>query len=201
MTDPLAAAATALLGDRRLIIAANRGPVTFVAGADGTLRARRGSGGLVTALSQVGQHVPLTWVAAAMSDGDRRAAADPAVLRRAAGPDDSTRLRFASVERPVYEAAHNVIANPLLWFLQHQMWNLPERPVIDAAIMRAWENGYVAVNDAFAGAVLAQSPRSDPGPPDRSALINIRQTVGGAQNDVTSCSRSCRSRDGASKRA
>ncbi len=157
MTDPLAAAATALLGDRRLIIAANRGPVTFVAGADGTLRARRGPGGLVTALSQVGQHVPLTWVAAAMSDGDRRAAADPAVLRRAAGPDDSTRLRFASVERPVYEAAHNVIANPLLWFLQHQMWNLPERPVIDAAVMRAWERGYVPLNEAFAQAVLNQA--------------------------------------------
>jgi trehalose 6-phosphate synthase len=45
----------------------------------------------------------------------------------------------------------------LLWFLQHQLWNLPERPVIDATTMRAWERGYVAVNEAFASAVLAQS--------------------------------------------
>ncbi len=146
----LGAAAAALLGDRRLIIATNRGPVTFVSAADGSLRPRRGSGGLVTALGQVGRHVPVTWVAAAMSEGDRRAAADPRLLRQVAGGDDAIRLRFASVERPVYEAAYNVIANPLLWFLQHQMWNLPERPVIDAATMRAWERGYVAVNEAFA---------------------------------------------------
>jgi len=153
----LGAAAAALLGDRRLIIATNRGPVTFASAADGSLRPRRGSGGLVTALGQVGRHVPLTWIAAAMGEGDRRAAADPDLLRRAAGDDDAVRLRFASVERAVYDQAYNVIANPFLWFLQHQMWNLPERPVIDAAVMRAWDRGYVALNHAFATAVLAQT--------------------------------------------
>jgi len=153
----LGAAAAALLGDRRLIIATNRGPITFASAADGSLRPRRGSGGLVTALGQVGRHVPLTWVAAAMGEGDRRAAADPKLLRQAAGGDDAVRLRFAAVERSVYEQAYNVIANPLLWFLQHQMWNLPERPVIDAAVMRAWDRGYVALNDAFATAVLEQT--------------------------------------------
>ena len=159
----LGAAASALLGDRRLIIATNRGPVTFVAGADGSLRPRRGSGGLVTALGQVGHHVPVTWVAAAMSEGDRRAAADPKLLRDLAGGDDGLRLRFASVERSVYDAAYNVIANPLLWFLQHQMWNLPERPVIDAGVMRAWDRGYVPMNEAFARAILAQA-RGDRSP-------------------------------------
>jgi len=156
----LGTAAAALLGDRRLIIATNRGPVTFASGADGSLRPRRGSGGLVTALGQVGRHVPLTWVAAAMTEGDRRAAADPKLMRRAVGDDHAMRLRFASVDRSVYDAAYNVIANPLLWFLQHQMWNLPERPVIDAGTMRAWQRGYVALNEAFATAVLAQA-RSD----------------------------------------
>ena len=137
--------------------------MTFVAGADGSLRPRRGSGGLVTALGQVGHHVPVTWVAAAMSEGDRRAAADPKLLRDLAGGDDGLRLRFASVERSVYDAAYNVIANPLLWFLQHQMWNLPERPVIDAGVMRAWERGYVPMNEAFARAILAQT-RGDRSP-------------------------------------
>ena len=156
----LGKAAAALLGDRRLIIVTNRGPVTFAAAADGSLRPRRGSGGLVTALSQIGRHVPVTWIAAAMSDGDRRAAQDPRLLREVAGDDDAIRLRFASVERSVYEQAYNVIANPLLWFLQHQMWNLPERPVIDASTMRAWERGYVAMNQSFASAVVSQT-RSD----------------------------------------
>jgi trehalose 6-phosphate synthase len=159
----LGAAAAALLGDRRLIIATNRGPVTFTSGADGRLRPRRGSGGLVTALGQVGRHVPVTWVAAAMSEGDRRAAADPRLLRGASDEDESIRLRFALVERSVYEQAYNVIANPFLWFLQHQMWNLPERPIIDATLMRAWERGYVALNESFAKAVLAQA-RGDRAP-------------------------------------
>ena len=157
MDAQLEAAAAALLGDRRLIIATNRGPVTFTTTADGSLRPRRGSGGLVTALGHVSQRVPITWVAAAMSEGDRRAAADARLVRRALGDDETVRLRFASVERSVYEQAYNVIANPFLWFLQHQMWNLPERPVIDAALMRAWDRGYVALNDAFAREVLAQA--------------------------------------------
>src|SRR5687768_16732092 len=156
-------AAEKLLGDRRLIIATNRGPVTFATASDGSLRQRRGSGGLVTALGQVGRHVPITWVAAAMSEGDRRAAADPKLLRSVAGQNDAVRLRFATVERSVYEQAYNVVANPFLWFLQHQMWNLPERPVIDAALMRAWDRGYVALNEAFAKAIVGQA-RNDRSP-------------------------------------
>ncbi|MCA1587828.1 MAG: trehalose-6-phosphate synthase [Chloroflexi bacterium] len=155
----LGAAAAKLLGDRRLIIATNRGPVSFASSSDGSLRARRGSGGLVTALAHVSRHVPVTWVAAAMGEGDRRAAADPALLRRAAGEGAALRLRFAVLDRAVYDQAYNVIANPLLWFLQHQMWNLPERPVIDASVMRAWERGYVALNEAFASVVVHQAGR------------------------------------------
>src|SRR6185436_12716488 len=81
----------------------------------------------------------------------------PRLVRAATGSEERVRLRFVSVERPVYEQAYNVIANPLLWFLQHQMWNLPERPMIDAATLRAWERGYVAMNRAFAAAVVAQA--------------------------------------------
>ncbi|TME29961.1 MAG: trehalose-6-phosphate synthase, partial [Chloroflexi bacterium] len=159
----LEASAKRLLGHRRLILAANRGPVSFSALADGTLRPRRGSGGVVTALSQVSGHVPLTWVASAMSEADRRAAHSPAALDRAM-PHEAVRLRFATVPRSVFEGAYNVIANPLLWFLQHELWNLPERPMIDAATMRAWREGYVPLNRAFADAVLAEVPRRDRSP-------------------------------------
>ncbi|HEX2142786.1 MAG TPA: trehalose-6-phosphate synthase, partial [Candidatus Limnocylindria bacterium] len=155
-------AARRLLGDRRLLIATNRGPVTFTVGPDGALRPRRGSGGLVTALSQVGHHVPVTWMAAPLSEGDRRAAADPKLADKAL-PSEEIRLRFASVERSAHEAAYNVIANPLLWFLQHQMWDLPTRPVIDAGTMRAWENGYVPVNRSF-GEALLREVGNDPEP-------------------------------------
>ncbi|TMB81123.1 MAG: trehalose-6-phosphate synthase, partial [Chloroflexi bacterium] len=152
-----------LLGDRRLILAANRGPVSFSALADGGLRPRRGSGGVVTALSQVSSHVALTWIAAAMSDADRRAARSPQALDRAM-PHEAVRLRFATVPRTIFEQAYNVIANPLLWFLQHELWNLPERPMIDATTMRAWREGYAGLNRAFASAVLAEVPRRDRSP-------------------------------------
>src|SRR5919106_2077396 len=151
--DPrLAEAARGLLGDRRLLIATNRGPVTFVIGPEG-LRPRRGSGGLVTALSQVGRYVPLTWVASALSDGDRRAAAQPELVDRLL-PEQQMRLRFAAIDRAAYEGAYSVIANPLLWFLQHQLWDLPERPSITEATLRAWETGYVSVNRTVARALV-----------------------------------------------
>ncbi len=155
-------AARRLLEGRRLLIATNRGPVTFGVDRAGELRPRRGSGGLVTALSHVGRHVPLTWLAAPMSEGDRRAAGDPALIDGATR-DEELRLRFAQVERPAYEAAYNVIANPMLWFLQHQMYELPYRPMLDAGALRAWDTGYVPVNRAFAEALLAEAGR-DPAP-------------------------------------
>jgi trehalose 6-phosphate synthase len=155
-------AARRLLEGRRLLIATNRGPISFTIDRSGELRPRRGSGGLVTALSQVGHHVPLTWLAAPMTEGDRRAAADPALIAGAT-QDEELRLRFAKVDRPAYEAAYNVIANPLLWFLQHQMYELPYRPMLDAGALRAWESGYVPVNAAFAEALLKEAGR-DPAP-------------------------------------
>jgi trehalose 6-phosphate synthase len=148
----LAGSARRLLGDRRLLIATNRGPVTFAVDPADGLRPRRGSGGLVTALSQVGRHVPLTWIASPLSEGDRQGIAEPALIDRAMHGE--MRLRFVPLERAQYDAAYNVIANRLLWFLQHQMYELPTRPMIDSGTLRAWDNGYVPYNDAFAAAVL-----------------------------------------------
>ena len=55
-----------------LIVASNRGPLTFErAPKGGDLQARRGSGGLVTALSSALIEAEGVWVAAAMSEGDR----------------------------------------------------------------------------------------------------------------------------------
>ena len=57
---------------RKLIVVSNRGPVSFARDDDGRPLARRGGGGLVTALrSLVAQH-DVTWIASAMSDEDRR---------------------------------------------------------------------------------------------------------------------------------
>ena len=53
---------------RALIIASNRGPITF----DGTAapRFRRGAGGLVTALTGLAQQMDATWIACARTSAD-----------------------------------------------------------------------------------------------------------------------------------
>jgi len=60
-----------LLGEKSLILASNRGPVEYHSNADGTLQWRRGSGGVVTALSVISEYADLTWIASAMGKADR----------------------------------------------------------------------------------------------------------------------------------
>lgn len=61
---------TDLFRSRRLIIAANRGPVTFDTEKDGTLVAQRGAGGLVTALASLAQYADAIWVACVRTEAD-----------------------------------------------------------------------------------------------------------------------------------
>ena len=61
---------------RKLIVVSNRGPATYERAADGTRVARRGGGGLVTALRGFLDHHDVTWIASAMSDEDRVVAVD-----------------------------------------------------------------------------------------------------------------------------
>ena len=63
-------------------------------------------------------------------------------------------LRFVVSSRSTYHKYYSVICNPLLWFLQHYMWNSPTTPNIDITVHEAWENGYVEVNQAFAKAII-----------------------------------------------
>ena len=57
-----------------LLVASNRGPVSFVAERDGTLTLRRGGGGLVSGLTALAGGTEVLWVCAALKDTDRRAA-------------------------------------------------------------------------------------------------------------------------------
>ncbi|MEX0682465.1 MAG: trehalose-6-phosphate synthase [Dehalococcoidia bacterium] len=152
-----------LLARRRLIIASNRGPLEHNIEADGTLTARRGAGGMVTALLATARFVPLTWVATAMTDGDRRAAVEagdgPVQV-----PDYEIYVRFVSVPQPVYQRHYYVLCNPLLWFIQHYMWNTPRTPNIGRAVYEAWDNGYTPTNQAIAKAICDEAERQEEPP-------------------------------------
>ncbi len=76
---------------RRVLVASNRGPVSYTQGDDGQLTAKRGGGGMVSGLSTVADTEDMLWVCAALSDGDRAAVRSaargrPAALARHLGP-------------------------------------------------------------------------------------------------------------------
>ncbi len=157
-----------VMEERQLIVASNRGPVTFSERADGSFSARQGSGGLVTAVSAVLQGRQAIWIAAAMTDGDRAraAAADEAgeTLIEPQGSDSRFKLRFAVPSHDAYHHYYNVISNPLLWFLQHYLWDTPRSPDITHETWAAWREGYVKVNEMFAEEVLLACKECDQEP-------------------------------------
>ena len=139
--------------DRALIIASNRGPVTFERDENGGLRSVRGAGGLVTALTSLAQHASATWVACAQNEADTAWREG----NLASSDDDrALRISFVTLTPAIFHGFYNVIANPLLWFLQHSLWDLARSPVIDAATWQAWEEGYEAANRLFAEEIVRQ---------------------------------------------
>jgi trehalose 6-phosphate synthase len=146
------------LGTRPLIIASNRGPVTFSRQANGSFDARKGSGGVVTAVSAIARERQPIWIAAAMTEGDRLRAAhaeDTGEGLIEFGNPCEFRLCFVVPEPEAYHQYYNVISNPLLWFLQHYLWDTPRTPDITKEIWDAWRDGYVVVNQLFADQIVA----------------------------------------------
>ena len=154
-----------VLDARRLIVASNRGPVEHHISSDGTIQARRGSGGVVTALSTLANHLDFTWIANAMGEGDRRVAQQSQGDQvRSPIPGQRLSLQYVVTPRRVYHKFYNVFCNPLLWFLQHHMWSSPYTPNIDESVYDAWTTGYIPVNQSFADAIIQEALRSNDQP-------------------------------------
>ncbi|MGZ4397129.1 MAG: alpha,alpha-trehalose-phosphate synthase (UDP-forming) [Gaiellaceae bacterium] len=143
---------------RKIIVVSNRAPVSFRRGPEGQREGHRGGGGLVSALAPLVLRHEVTWIASAMSDEDRRLSAELGgdSVEERSRDGSSYRLRLVAHEPAAYEGYYNVISNPLLWFVQHHLWDLVRKPSLDAALMRAWHGGYVEVNRRFAEAVIGE---------------------------------------------
>jgi trehalose 6-phosphate synthase len=143
---------------RKLIVVSNRPPVTFHRDENGARVARRGGGGLVTALRSLVALHDVTWVASAMSEEDRAVAAEAgdAAIEETARDGSPYRLRLVAHDEAAYDWFYNVVSNPTLWFLQHYLWDLAHSPNLDRGLHLAWEEGYVAVNANFADAVVTE---------------------------------------------
>ncbi|MBJ6639206.1 trehalose-6-phosphate synthase [Streptomyces sp. DHE7-1] len=139
-----------------VLVASNRGPVSYEVLEDGSLSARRGGGGLVSGLSAIGPDHDAVWVCAALGDGDREA------VRRAGGgplPAEDTgeqRVRMLDIDATVFADAYNGIANSALWFVHHMLYQTPLEPVFDAEFRRQWAS-YQAYNRAFAEALAQEA--------------------------------------------
>ncbi|MEU9982455.1 trehalose-6-phosphate synthase [Streptomyces sp. NPDC050856] len=131
----------------QILVASNRGPVSYVPGEDGTLDPRRGGGGLVSGLSAIGPDAGALWVCAALSDGDREA-----VRRGISEPG----VRMLDIDAGTHHDAYNGIANSVLWFVHHMLYQTPLEPVFDAEFRRQWD-AYRVYNRAFAEALAAEA--------------------------------------------
>ncbi len=137
---------------RKLIVVSNRGPIAYDR-VNGERVARRGAGGLVTALAPLVSRHDVTWIASAISEEDR-AVAVAGTVGETARDGSRYRLRLVAHDPPAYDLYYNVIANPALWFVQHGLWELKQDPGRDLG--EAWADGYVPVNRTFADAVVEE---------------------------------------------
>lgn len=137
-------------GDRPVVIASNRGPISFQ--RDGArLVGRRGGGGLVSGLAPLVESGRATWIAASLSEADR--AASVAGVASAEGLE-ARLLHLDPVDQQRY---YDVVSNSTLWFLHHGLFDRIHEPTYDLAWWEAWE-AYRRVNHRFAEAVIEHAP-------------------------------------------
>ncbi|MFJ4692877.1 trehalose-6-phosphate synthase [Streptomyces sp. NPDC088766] len=145
----MASTRAAVAEGAQVLVASNRGPVSYQVREDGSLHARRGGGGLVSGLSAIGPDAGALWVCSALSDDDREA------VRRGVGEDG---VRMLDIPADVHADAYNGIANSVLWFIHHLLYQTPLEPVFDAEFRRQWAS-YETYNRAFAEALAEEAGR------------------------------------------
>jgi len=148
------------------VLVSNRGPVTF--DDDGEIT--RGGGGLVTALTGLASHRDAVWIASAMSDGDsnrsRQAGGKPFSVKLPLGGEYEVRL--VDSEAAAFDRFYNIFANPMLWFIQHYLWDISNAPDVRQSEIDAFELGYKVVNNDLAVAVIEEIA----GKPDPVVMVH-----------------------------
>ncbi len=154
--------------NQRVLVASNRGPVTYQFGADGSLTRSRGGGGMIAGvadgLAALGPEASATWICAALSDADR------AVARaRDTSDENGIAVRMLDIAPDIFDRAYNRVANSALWFLLHQLFDTPNQPRFGREFRRDWES-YLAYNAAFADALTGEAQSGEALTQDESGL-------------------------------
>ncbi len=117
----------------------------------------------MTALLAVAEATGAPWVACARTELER----SHSRRRRPVSVDgrrSPVQLHYVSPAPERYDMYYSVISNPLLWFIQHYLWDLAHAPVIDEHYHRAWDEGYRQVNRQM-GEAAARIASRQPGTP------------------------------------
>jgi len=145
-------------GSATVVVASNRGPVSFSMQDDGTLAAKRGGGGLVAGLSSAARGGDTVWVCAALSEADRIAArrAERGRLDTDGHDTGGVAVRMLDIDPGTFQRAYNGVANSTLWFIHHLLYDVPNQPNFDQVFRREWSS-YVDYNRAFAAALAEEA--------------------------------------------
>jgi len=135
--------------DVPVVIASNRGPVSYRDDGEGLVPVR-GGGGLVSGLQPLVDSGQARWIAAALSDDDRAAAA-------LGIPERSGPVHLLDVGVDDLTRYYDVVSNEVLWFLHHGLFDGAHTPTYTDEWHESWQ-AYRRVNDAFAHAVCEHSP-------------------------------------------
>jgi trehalose 6-phosphate synthase len=141
---------------RPIVIASNRGPISFEIGDGRELEERRGAGGLVTALTGALSATGGLWISAAMGEGDRlMAERSPDGHIEVVNEDTKYHVRYLAIAEDAFDRYYNVVANRILWFVHHYLFDVVRSPRFGPGSSRAWRD-YVDVNETFAEALAAE---------------------------------------------
>jgi trehalose 6-phosphate synthase len=179
---------------RRVLVASNRGPVSYEFRADGTLTGRRGGGGLVAGVAEglaaMTPDAEVSWICAALSDADRAAARERIADLEEPG---TVPVRMLDIPPETFNRAYNNVANSVLWFVQHLLFDTPNQPRFGREFRRDWA-AYAAYNEAFADAMADEATAGSAPSAGVRALIQdyhlslaprlLRNKLGGAYADV-----------------
>lgn len=138
-----------------LVVASNRGPVRWHVTADGQREARKGAGGLVTALTGALAEEPGQWVSVALDEHDRAvAAAHPGKAATVDLDGVATDVRLVDLGDR-FDAYYNEVSNRWLWFTVHDLWAAPYEPS-GVGWREPWHEAYLPAN-AEVGAAVAEA--------------------------------------------
>jgi trehalose 6-phosphate synthase len=133
-----------------VVVVSNRGPVSFAKGEDGSLITKKAGGGLASSLAPAVAGTGALWIAGAMSDADREAAASEV-------ESDGFWLQLLALDAADYRMYYDVVSSGALWYVYHNLYDTPRRPRFDRHWREAWA-AYRRVNEAFADRTADLAP-------------------------------------------